>query len=442
MEKSLLKKYSKVRTEADKNGHLVFVVEYYKTEESEPIDKCFSVGDILEMFLSKLKATAETFSSSQVDGCVLSYPAYFGQDRLPELQKVSDKVFGKTVLVKESVASLFPYNDDEKLLVPDNLDRTFAVIDFGAHQTSVSIIQDCEGTVNVRYSASDDTIGGDLFDDLLVKIMADEFRKKTRADLYENPRAVAKLRKACEQTKKTLSQRDNAPCFVESLYEGMDFNTQLNRGKFEVLADPIFKKCFEFINSSLETSGLSAEDIDQVILIGGSTKMPRFQSGLKSIFPDISETSRITSIIDPSEITSRGCAVLAREIADTGFDELQAKIAERNEQSTMAIPCSFAFEDTSGKLSTLIPSLTPVPVDRTVELSDDFKDAASLTIYECPQGRKDKKTVFAKLDFPKVSSDVDRSDIKFTLNMSIDETGKVRIELMEESTGVSTEVNM
>ena len=136
--------------------------------------------------------------------------------------------------------------------------------------------------------------------------MAEEFKRKMRMDITDDTRALSKLKYAAEQTKRILSQKDIAPCFVESLYEGADLNSVVNRGRFDGMAEPLIKKCERLFVKTLHLASMPAERVDQIHLIGGSSRIPKYQALVKSLFTDV---SRIQTYTEPDEMISRGSLI-------------------------------------------------------------------------------------------------------------------------------------
>jgi len=232
--------------------------------------------------------------------------------------------------------------------------------------------------------------------------MSEEFKRKTKMDISDDKRALAKLKHAAEQTKRILSQKDIAPCFVESLYEGADLNSVVNRGRFEGMSEPLIKKCERLIIETLAIAAIPATSVTMIHLIGGSSRIPKYQQLIKSIFAD---ESKIVNYTEPDEMISRGCAAIAMDIIDIGMEDY--KLARETVKAYTSVP---VFTKDVGyiinnELVVVVPRNTPVPCRRKVVI-ERKKTQATFTLTVGQSNKDDVKSVGTLL-LEDLASDVD-----------------------------------
>ncbi len=339
-----------------RNKTPVFNIEYYKDGDEEATVEQYTATEITAKYLRKLKETAEYFTGSNVDGCVVSIPAHFEESQKKELLKAArDAGFESAYALHEPVAAAMAFDTS---CTKESLDQQILVLDLGADSFNISVISKHDGLYTIEESVEEANLGGSAFDKVLLEIAKDEFKRKTKLDISDNKRSIAKLLKACEMTKRALTRQDPATCYVESLYDGMDYNGTILRSRFDMQAEPLYARCKDSIGNTLKKCNLDASHIDQVILVGGSTRMPKFQSFVKSLFPDV----QVRCDVEADEAISYGCALQATILADndinfnTKFDE--SLINAEHVSKTIGI------ETSKGGFYPVIPSGTPLPVRR------------------------------------------------------------------------------
>jgi molecular chaperone DnaK (HSP70) len=213
-----------------------------------------------------MKTTAEQYMGRPVEGCVISEPTSFDASQTASLISASKAAgFKQVFTIKEPIAAALAFQE-----ASTKIDKKVLVLDFGGHNFNVSLLSSNKGVYTIMATEDDFKLGGVHLDDILVDMVAGEFMRKTKMDLKENRRSVMKVKVACEQTKRALSQRDMAPCSIESIHEGMDFSTSINRSRFELLAEPLFQRCALLVKKTLEKNKLSSSDLDSVCFIFSS----------------------------------------------------------------------------------------------------------------------------------------------------------------------------
>jgi heat shock protein 1/8 len=191
------------------------------------------------------------------------------------------------------------------------------VLDLGANSLNVSHVRCHDGLYTLHQSNKYENMGGKQFDQAIVEFAITEFKRKFKTDISQNKRSIQKLHMAAERTRRSLTRQETAPLQVESLYDGMDYNGTIIRARFDTLCDPIYTKCKEAIKDTLLRSKLNIDQIEQVLLIGGCSRMPTFKTQMKSIFTN---NTIFRSEVEPDEAISIGLALQARLLLDNNID--------------------------------------------------------------------------------------------------------------------------
>ncbi|KAJ1557708.1 70-kilodalton heat shock protein [Nowakowskiella sp. JEL0078] len=406
--------------------------------EIETIIKHFTVTEITSRFLSKLKLTAEGYVGKNVNGCVLSVPIHLVDDAKIQLVTAA-RIAGFTDVytMHEPVAAALAFETKSKSAVAnsdaikssdggvggligsiesDKKDKMVLVLDLGAHQLNATLLRSSDGIFSILDSDDEFGLGGAQFDEVLVKYCVTEFKRKSKMDISESRRSMIKLRAGCETTKKTLSRTDVAPCSIESLYDGMDFNITINRGRFEMLAEPLFLKCKEVVRNVLKKTSVDASEVDEVLLVGGSSRIPRFQAVIKSMFTN-GKTS-INSNVEPDEAIALGCAIQAGIISTSPNIDYSSAADDVTLLSARYLKKSIGIEVADGQLTVLIPQRTPIPVKRTIEFSnsEDDQKECFLAVYEGDSNTAKENTLLAEIvlgEIPSAKSGTSKIQVSF-----------------------------
>jgi molecular chaperone DnaK (HSP70) len=336
--------------------------------------------DVASLYLSKLKQSSEAVSGITVDIGVVSVPAGYTKDSTKILMQACKKAgFKETYVIKDPVAAALAYQNPDELFIGN---RIVAVLDFGGHSFTVTFLVESNGQYTILTTKDEAEVSGRHLDELLAGHMAEEFRRKTRVDISDNRRAKSKMLAACERTKKNLSQRETAPCSVESLYDGMDFNGSLSKSKFEYLIEPVLSKACETVQNALNATQLRPTDVEKVLLVGGCSRIPAYQSLIQQIFNDCPQTQ---IILDPSpdEVIARGCGIHAQLIEKMGKEEYLEAI-----QSVEQVPLLSKALGTmeTGLFKPILNKGTPLPCRQELEVSIERPQEGPLVvdIYEYP----------------------------------------------------------
>merc|ERR1712013_726587 len=271
----------------------------YKNE-----DKTFTPEEISAMILTKMKETAEAYLGSDVKEAVITVPAYFN-DSQRQATKDAGVISGLSVLriINEPTAAAIAYGLDKKGQSESNV----LIFDLGGGTFDVSILTIEEGIFEVKSTAGDTHLGGEDFDNRMVDHFVNEFKRKHKKDIKGNKRALRRLRTACERAKRTLSASAQANIEIDSLFEGIDFYTSITRARFEELCSDLFKGTLEPVEKAMRDAKLDKSGIDDIVLVGGSTRIPKIQKLLQDFF----NGKELNRSINPDEAVAYGAAVQA-----------------------------------------------------------------------------------------------------------------------------------
>merc|ERR1719410_1907321 len=240
----------------------------------------FQPEEISSMVLVKMKEIAEAYLGKEVKNAVITVPAYFN-DSQRQATKDAGAISGLNVLriINEPTAAAIAYGLDKK-----GDEKNVLIFDLGGGTFDVSLLTIEEGIFEVKATAGDTHLGGEDFDNRMVDYFLQDFKRRHRKDMSQNNRSLRRLRSACERAKRSLSSATQAHIEIDSLYDGIDFNATITRARFEELCMDLFKQCLVPIENVLEDANMSKHDVDQVVLVGGSTRIPRIQRMLTDYF--------------------------------------------------------------------------------------------------------------------------------------------------------------
>merc|ERR1719189_2962635 len=272
------------------------------------------------MVLVKMKEIAEAYCGGKVKDAVVTVPAYFN-DSQRQATKDAGKISGLNVMriINEPTAAAIAYGLDKKQSGSEE-EQNVLIFDLGGGTFDVSLLSIDDGVFEVKATAGDTHLGGEDFDNILVDFFVKEFKRKNRADCTKSKRSMRRLRTQCERAKRTLSAAARANIEVDSLYDGIDFASSITRARFEDLCMHYFRQCLEPVTKVLQDAKMSKSDIHEVVLVGGSTRIPRIQAMLKQYFNGKEPCKNI----HPDEAVAYGASVQAAILGgyDNGVDEI------------------------------------------------------------------------------------------------------------------------
>jgi L1 cell adhesion molecule like protein len=249
--------------------------------ESHGEKKTFSPEEISSMVLTKMKDIAESFMGKTVKDAVVTVPAYFN-DSQRQATKDAAAIAGLNCLriINEPTAAAIAYGLDKN----KDEDKNVLIFDLGGGTFDVSLLNIEGGIFEVKATAGDTHLGGEDFDARLLRHFSEEFKRKHKKDLSGNARALRRLRTACERAKRTLSSTSQTTVEIDSLFEGIDFYSSITRARFEDLNADLFRKCMEPVEQVIRDAKMDKSKVDEVVLVGGSTRIPKIQQMLSSFF--------------------------------------------------------------------------------------------------------------------------------------------------------------
>merc|ERR1712038_2178382 len=274
------RKYNDTTVQHDKKHWSFNVVDVDSKPKIEVDYKCerktFTPEEISSMVLTKMKETAEAYLGKEVKDAVVTVPAYFN-DAQRQATKDAGSISGLNVLriINEPTAAAIAYGLDKKK--GDTSESNVLIFDLGGGTFDVSILTIEDGIFEVKSTAGDTHLGGEDFDNRMVDHFMKEFQRKHKKDMTSNKRAVRRLRTACERAKRTLSASAQANIEIDSLFEGIDFYTSITRARFEELCSDLFRGTLEPVEKSLRDAKMDKSSINDIVLVGGSTRIPKIQ---------------------------------------------------------------------------------------------------------------------------------------------------------------------
>ncbi len=326
--------------------------------------------------LAKMKHTAEDYLGVLVHRAVVTVPAYFNDaQRQATIDAATIAGLGVERIINEPTAAALAYGLERSC--GQDGPQTLLVYDLGGGTLDVTVLVVEGGVFEVKSTSGDTHLGGQDFDENLVQYFLPEVESQCGVDITGNPRAMKKLRDACQQLKHALSHSDSATMEVDALGNGEDFDSSLTRDKFVEINCELFKRCLQPIERALSDAGLQGSDIDEVVLIGGSTRIVRIQQLLEECFPG----KRLSKRINPDEAVAVGAAIQGANLSLT-FDQKPPKLAGVTLMDVSSM--SLGIELASGKMSVIIKRNTTIPYSHTrvYKNNEDYQSKAVVEVFE------------------------------------------------------------
>ena len=335
-------------------------------------EKSFTPEEISAMVLQKMKNIAEEYIGKPVTSAVVTVPAYFNNEQR-QATKDAGTIAGIQVkrIINEPTAAAIAYGLDKQ----SSRETNVLIFDLGGGTFDVSLLTIEDGIFEVKATAGDTHLGGEDFDSRMVNYFANEFKTKHNGmDVTKNPRSLRRLRTACERAKRTLSSSATAAVEIDALFEGIDFYTNITRAKFENLCEDLFRNCLKPVQTVLEDSKLSKNSIHEIVLVGGSTRIPKIQTLLKDFF----NGKEPSKSINCDEAVAYGAAIQAAIL-----EGVKDKVIDNIVLLDIA-PLTLGIETAGGIMTSIIPRTTAIPARRSQVFStySDNQTSVQIKIFE------------------------------------------------------------
>ncbi|EPS64728.1 hypothetical protein M569_10052, partial [Genlisea aurea] len=358
----------------------------------------------------------------------VTVPAHFN-DSQRQATKDAGVIAGLNVMriMNEPTAAAIAYHGFHKTATTTSGEKNFMIFDLGGGTLDVSILSVVEGTFEVKATAGDTHLGGGDFDSRMVNHFVQEFKTKNKMDISGNPRALRMLRTACEQAKRTLSSTSQATIQIDSLYEGIDFDSSITRAKFEELNKDLFSKCMDRVEECLRVANMEKRTVHDVVLVGGSTHIPKVQQLLQDFF----NGERLCESINPDEAVAYGAAVQAAILSGEGNEKVKDLFLSD------VTPLSLGIKTAGGDMTVLIRRNSTIPT----KTHSDNQQSVSIQVYEGERARTHDNNLIGKFELTGIPP-TPRGVPQITVSFDIDVDGILSVSAEDKKTGKKHKIDI